>query len=324
FCPGTYGTVQNMKQKFAEYSARFPVRYASIVNSEDSSGNFLFQAKNCTQCFDVYNAEDCAYMIRSYAIKDCYDAHGIAGPAELSYETLASGLSSNTRFSIMCNYDTDIQYCEQCFNAQELFGCIGLRKKQNCVLNKQYSKAEYEELVRKIISHMKETGEYGEFFPISLSPFGYNETVAPEMYPLSREEALAKGCRWQDELQATRGKETLLSDAIPDDIVDVQEDILRQVLACSECQRNFKLIKQELLFYKKLSIPIPRQCPDCRYKELMALRPARKLFAGRCMCEVLSHDWHGAEQCAHTFQTPYPKESQRIVYCEQCYQKEII
>ncbi len=324
FGAGGYRAVQDMKRKFAEYSARFPVRYASIVNSEDSSGNFLFQAKNCKQCFDVYDAQDCAYMTRSYAIKDCYDGHGIPGPAELSYETLACGLSSNTRFSIMCNYDTDIQYCEQCCNAEELFGCIGLRKKQNCILNKQYTKAEYDELVGKIVNHMRETGEYGEFFPVALSPFGYNETVALEMYPLTREQAVSAGYRWQDELQVTRGKKTLFFEAIPDTIHDVQADILQQVLACCQCQKNFKLVKQEFLFYKKLLIPIPRQCPDCRYKELMSLRPARKLFDGRCMCSEQSHDWHGAQQCSHTFQTPYPAEAQKIVYCEECYKKEVV
>ena len=33
-------------------------------------------------------------------------------------------------------------------------------------------------------------GEWGEFFPASLSPFGYNETVANEYYPLSRDSVI--------------------------------------------------------------------------------------------------------------------------------------
>jgi hypothetical protein len=32
---------------------------------------------------------------------------------------------------------------------------------------------------------MIETGEWGEFFHPSLSPFGYNETVAQEYYPVT-------------------------------------------------------------------------------------------------------------------------------------------
>jgi len=39
---------------------------------------------------------------------------------------------------------------------------------------------------------MQETGERGEFFHPSLSPFGYNETVAQEYFPLSKEATLAQ------------------------------------------------------------------------------------------------------------------------------------
>jgi len=35
---------------------------------------------------------------------------------------------------------------------------------------------------------MRSTGEWGEFFPHELSPFGYNETVAQEYFPLTEEE----------------------------------------------------------------------------------------------------------------------------------------
>jgi hypothetical protein len=34
---------------------------------------------------------------------------------------------------------------------------------------------------------MQTTGEWGEFFDPSLSPFGYNETVAMEYFPLKKE-----------------------------------------------------------------------------------------------------------------------------------------
>ncbi|MEI8092157.1 MAG: hypothetical protein WCG98_08430 [bacterium] len=42
----------------------------------------------------------------------------------------------------------------------------------------------------KIIEKMEADGERGEFFPTSLSPFGYNETVAMEYFPLTKEEAM--------------------------------------------------------------------------------------------------------------------------------------
>lgn len=75
-------------------------------------------------------------------------------------------------------------YIENCF------GCVGLKdKKEYCILNKQYSKQEYEELFPKIIKHMQSTGEWGEFLDPTLSLHGYNETLAQEYFPLSEQEA---------------------------------------------------------------------------------------------------------------------------------------
>jgi hypothetical protein len=55
--------------------------------------------------------------------------------------------------------------------SSNLFGCIGLRGKEYCILNKQYTKEEYETLVPKIIEKMKADGEWGEFFHQRISPF---------------------------------------------------------------------------------------------------------------------------------------------------------
>ena len=77
-----------------------------------------------------------------------------------------------------------------CRSCQDCFGCCGLSGQQYCIFNKQYSKEDYENQVAKIISHMIETKEWGEFFHPSLSPFGYNETVAMEYYPLEKTDPL--------------------------------------------------------------------------------------------------------------------------------------
>jgi hypothetical protein len=46
-------------------------------------------------------------------------------------------------------------FCPQ--NVSHLFGCIGLRNQQYCILNKQYTKEEYEKTVALIIEHMQQT-----------------------------------------------------------------------------------------------------------------------------------------------------------------------
>ncbi|MCB9806736.1 hypothetical protein H6768_02390 [Candidatus Peribacteria bacterium] len=55
---------------------------------------------------------------------------------------------------------------------------------------------------------MQSTGEWGEFFPLTLSPFGYNETVAQDYFPISEKEAQKKGYKWKsdDEISSYHGE----------------------------------------------------------------------------------------------------------------------
>ncbi len=45
-------------------------------------------------------------------------------------------------------------YCKLLTGCQNCFGCISLRNASYCILNKQYTKEEYEALVPQIIEHM--------------------------------------------------------------------------------------------------------------------------------------------------------------------------
>ena len=40
--------------------------------------------------------------------------------------------------------------------------------------------------------------KYGEFFPIEFSPFGYNNSLAVQHFPLTKEEAIEKNYGWID------------------------------------------------------------------------------------------------------------------------------
>jgi hypothetical protein len=89
-------------------------------------------------------------------------------------------------------HSNNVLYSDTCHACKDCFGCVGARHKQYCILNKQYTKEEYEVLVSQIIEKMKADGERGEFFPTTISIFGYNETEAQTYYPMTKEEAIAK------------------------------------------------------------------------------------------------------------------------------------
>lgn len=96
---------------------------------------------------------------------------------------------------------------------------MGLRNKQYCILNKQYSKEEYETLVPQIIEKMITDGERGESFDPRIAPFGYNESLADEHFPRDKETALAEGYRRCDyEAPFPQIGESIVGSALPDSI----------------------------------------------------------------------------------------------------------
>ena len=203
-----------------------------------------------------------------------------------------------------------------CDHSQHLFGCISAKHKQYCILNKQYTKEEYEALVPKIIEHMRKTGEFGEFFPASISPFGYNETVANEYFPLTREEALEKGFQWSDyEAPKPQAAKTISEEnmkKLPDSIDQIPDDVLNWALTCEISGKLFKIQPAELAFYRKMKLPIPRRHPDIRHADRMALRNPRKLWKRNCA------------ECNEEIETTYSPERPEKVLCESCYLKAVV
>ena len=101
---------------------------------------------------------------------------------------------------------------------------------------------------------MKSTGEWGEFFPHELSPFGYNETVAQEYFPLN-------------EAQAKDLKAYIKSTSIK----------LGKVSGSSKKAKKIKMPKLKAIKvkYSKLKIKIPK---PKKYKSLLSKGRSNKYF----------------------------------------------
>lgn len=165
-------------------------RNMTLTGCENCTGDFLINCKNCSSTFNFQDGEDCKYVENGMQGKDSYDAFGV-GLNSLAYEVIDTGVNGLRQcFDIVSYEGKETFYSCYCTNTSFCFGCIGIKNKEYCIFNKQYTKEAYETLVPKIIEHMRKTGEWGEFFAPSLSPFGYNETIATEYFPLSKEEAI--------------------------------------------------------------------------------------------------------------------------------------
>src|SRR5690606_32470261 len=125
---------------------------------------------------------------------------------------------------------------------------------------------------------------YGEFFPYDMCPFGYNETNAHDIFPITKEEAEEKGYPWKEK-EKKDYKITIQSKDLPDDIKDAPEDILDQVISCpnqgdqmTQCTSAFRIVLAELQFYKQKNLPLPRYCPNCRHYQRLKYRNPFRLY----------------------------------------------
>ncbi|MDP2103545.1 MAG: hypothetical protein Q8K26_01330 [Candidatus Gracilibacteria bacterium] len=282
-----------MQEKFNNLLKISPRKNLKNIDSSDCIGDFYKHSSNCTNCFDIFNGEGLKHSLSCKgAAKDCYDCSFFAN-TENSLES--SGIIGyKIAFSETCWHNKDIYYNNDCYNSSNLFGCIGLRNKSYCILNKQYAKEEYEELVPKIIEHMMTSPlirgdgggfEWGEFFPSRLSPFGYNETVAQEYYPLDRRDekffVSTSGkpiFNWSDyEAPFPKVEKIIPAGKLPEDISKIPDDILNWAIECEVTGKPFRIIKQELEFYRKHNLPIPKRHPDQRHLDRMSLRNPKKM-----------------------------------------------
>ncbi|MDD5026301.1 MAG: hypothetical protein PHH13_02885 [Candidatus Peribacteraceae bacterium] len=289
-------------------------RYARILASEECIGDYITNSQNCFHCFEVDESRDLKYVTLAEGLKDSRDCYITGWPAELCYDSMSQCLNAyHNSFSNFCwDGSAELLYCDHCFACQHCFGCVGLRHRQYCILNKQYTKEAYERLVSQTIKHMRKTDDWGEFFPVSMSPFAYNETVAQEYFPMTKGEVLNRGWKWREQKdEMPKANKVILAAELPNSIDDIPDDILNWAIQCEVTGRPFKITKQELGFYRQMKLSIPHLHPDERYDRRLALRNPRKLWGRKCM------------KCQKAIQTTYAPERPEIVFCEECYLKEV-
>ena len=362
---GSYKFINETIIKSTNFWLNFPNQYLHIRTNVNSRGSeYVYNSKNISNSYYVREAENVKYsqFVITPPAAHIYDQTLFGEGASFDYECLICGLGvNNMKFCRECWSNLhDVQYSMYCQNSSNLFACIGLRNKSYCILNKQYTKEEYEKLVPRIIEHMNtmpyidkkgRVYKYGEFFPSELSPFSYNETIAQEYFPLTREQAIEQGYSWKDP-EPRNYEIQIKNNQIPDHIKDVGDDIINKVIECvhnirtsdvprcnEQCTEAFKIIKTELEFYRKMSIPLPRLCPNCRHYQRIKQRNPLRLWHRKCMCvgaqgnpstgsghsyrNAAAH-FHGSSQCPNEFETSYAPERPEIVYCEACYNSEVV
>jgi len=162
--------------------------------------------------------------------------------------------------------------------------------------------------------------------PSSCTPFPYNDTIAQEYMPLTKDQVIHRGFQWRDkiyEINLPPQAETIIAKDLPNNIHDIDDSITQKIIICSTSWRPFRIMPYELWFYRTHHIPLPTIHPDLRHAQRVEQKPARKQYLRTC------------DKCGKEILTVYPSTTNQImtpdnntktqqkVYCEHCYQKQI-
>jgi len=262
-----------VKIKFEDLVKKTVTKKIYWKNNENCEWNNIFNSKDVLQSRDIKESRNMKFCERIYnwPNSDCYDVDQFWLRIQRLYECINVWVDcSNVKF---CWYSYNLVNCDYVlywFSCEDCFACIWLRNAKYCIFNKQYPKEQYFQLKKKIIKQMKNNGEYWEFFPVEISPFWYNESIAQEYFPLTEKKILEKGFNFKSEKNKTIY--TWEKVQIPNNISDINRDILKKILTCETCNKNYRLVEPEFNFYKKQNLPVPVKCPSCRHLERRELR----------------------------------------------------
>ena len=300
----SYKTWRAENKKWQTFLQKEPIRAERLVNCQDSDGILLTNCRNCHRCFTMVEGDN-NYNSFGQQVTDSCDADGWNGSASL-LRTTAALSSRDIYFSWGGENSYSIGYSYIMMNSHDCFGCYGVKNGAYCLLNKEYTQKEYKKILPKVIAHMKKTGEWGQWFPHSMSPYYYDETDASLIFSVTGEEAKRMGLRMRKQKRREKSEGSPVS-KIPDRVADFKKADLKKSFLCEETDRAYKITKEELAMHKQLGVPLPRVSWQARLAEHYP-----KAYP-------LPHE----TTCAHCGKSIYsfldPKKTTRPLWCDACY-----
>ena len=237
-------------------------------------GSNLTNCSNCAFISESYDCKNAKYCNRQLELENCIDLQGSC--EQFTIEWISTAHSYHWWFMTYWSWNKESRYYVYCYDCSNIFGCVWLKRKQYCIYNKQYSKEEYNKIVPEIIAQMIRDKQRWEFFDPQLSYYGYNETIAMEYFPLTKEEAIKRWYKRSDyESPAPKVEKTVLWRNLPkqwckiikEKKPEILEKILNYAVICEVSKKPFRITKQEIDFYIKHDIPLPTKHPDVRHQE---------------------------------------------------------
>jgi hypothetical protein len=239
--------------------------------SEDISWNNIIKTHDTENGFWINNIHQSRNVVIGNGGDGCesfYDAVDVGIDSDNFYATSAVWYKTHHIYCSSQIWESSyLYYCYFIENCHHCLGCIWLKNKSYCILNKQYAKEEWEEKVCEIFASMESDGTLGQFFPASMNPFYFNDTLAYIIDDtFTKEEVEAEWYLWRDE--------PIRAD-IPEGVRMVQNTELDQfqgydaewnwkihpevlnIVISDEKWNYYRIVKMEYDFLMKHALPLP-------------------------------------------------------------------
>ncbi len=205
---------ENKKQEILRDKQNFDANYRHIsakkwrnLASTNVKWDYIVKSSNIKNGSWVVNIHDSRNVVIANGdtwSRFFYDGFDVGMNSEHFYGVMGAwGLptwAAHLYCSMQITSSTFIYYSQYMENCHHCLGCIWLKNKSYCILNKQYSKEEWELVSEKIFASMEKDGSIGEFFPATMNPFYFNDTLAYIIdETFTQEEVEKEWYLWRDE-----------------------------------------------------------------------------------------------------------------------------
>ncbi len=173
--------ILSQKDKFNEIFLNLNLWTWQLI-SKNSDWKFLIKTNNVENWYFVYNINNWRNLIFAWVAEwnnNFYDSSSCWAPRWDNYYWVTwAWWWDNYYIWIEVIGWSDIYYSYYLENCSYCIWCVWLKNKSYCILNKEYTKEEWEKLAVKIFEQMEKDWTLWDFFPWKINPFYFNDTAA--------------------------------------------------------------------------------------------------------------------------------------------------
>lgn len=262
-------SILQKKGEFLKYFTQLKDESTNI-GSVNSTGMAVIYSENVDHWIfvnHVRNGKNLIVVGNGDKVENQYDCITSATEADHGYANMWVSPGTFMYCSMNSWYVDHIFYCVYVENCHHCLGCYGLKNKSFCIFNKQYTEEERFTLANDILEQMDKDWTLWTFFPWSMNPFYFNDTVAyliddsftkeevTKQWYLRRDEEIKVDIPVWAEMIETKDLQSYQGFDMNGER-KINPEVLKKVI-CDEKWNYYRIVPIELEFLQKHGLPLP-------------------------------------------------------------------